>query len=91
VHREERHRLLLARREQRVELSGIRVVAAQLAAERHELIRHAGHRRDHHRDLVSGLCRLAHPLSDISNPLRVGDARAAEFLHHECHLRTRSG
>ena len=52
-----------------------------LAAQLHQPVGLAGHRRDHDQHLVAGLGLAPHALGDVADPLDPGHRRAAEFHH----------
>ena len=80
-HRDERRALVLAGREQDVELAGIGLVGDG-RGERQQLVRRVAHRR-HDDDQLRPARALAHdPPRDPLDALGAGDGRAAE-LHHD--------
>ena len=56
-----------------------------LAAPCHQLVGLAGHRRDHHGDLMAGIDLALHMARDVADAVDIGDGCAAEFHHEAAH------
>ena len=88
-HRQQRHRDALAARQQHVELAPRRR-RRHRARQRQQLVGGLAHRRDHDDHALAQRHRRGHAIGDAPEPRRIGDARAAIFLHddrlHASHL-----
>ena len=81
-HRDERRALVLAGREQHVELALVGLLGDR-GGEAQELVGRVAHRRDDDDEVRAGGPLARDPPRDAPDPVRVGEARAAELLHDE--------
>ena len=83
-HRQQRHRFLLARRQEHIHLAGRRFVGDLFGQfDQFVCLVPAGTDDDHH--LMTGPPRIDDPLGGRKNLGRVGDTRAAKLLHNQRH------
>ena len=85
-HRQERGALVLAGREEHVELARVRLVGDR-GGQGEELVGRVAHRADDDDELRAGCPLAGDPPGDALDPVRPGDRRAAELLDDEggCH------
>ena len=81
-HRDERRALVLTGREQHVELALVRLLGDR-GGEAQELVGRVAHRRDDDDEVCARRPLARNPPRNAPDPVRVGEARAAELLHDE--------
>ena len=81
-HRHERRALVLAGREQHVELARVGLVGDG-RGEAEQLVGRVAHRRDDDDEVVAGRALAGDPPGDALDPVGVGDRRATELLDDE--------
>ena len=81
-HRDERRALVLAGREQHVELAFVGLLRDR-RGEAEQLVGRVAHRRDDDDEVRAGGPLARNPPRNAPDPVRVGEARAAELLHDE--------
>ncbi len=81
-HRHERRALVLAGREEHVELARVGLVGDR-GGEAEELVGRVAHRADDDDEIRAGRPLAGDPPGDALDPVRPGDRRAAELLHDE--------
>ena len=89
-HRQQRRALVLAGREQDVELARVGLVGDG-GGEAEELVRRVAHRGDDDDQVVPGRAFARDPAGDALDPVGVGDRRATELLDDEGGLHIMAG